>query len=413
MPAAGANLISLPDESRPGLAVISNSVTPYRVHLHRLIVEGIPELKLHSLITHGDADFRWKVEIPVEINVTYFGRPGDSPLAGTFDAPLYEWRKGGRIIEYLRHNNVQAVVMLGHRYISYLRVLQYCHRQGMPIFVRNDSNIRSERALSSAEQFLKRRLYAWWIRRATGVFSMGRLGDQFFLKYGVNPRRLYRVPYWPDYDAFSKVELERLRQFREQYGLSPQRHYLLFSGRLVPVKRVDLLIDAFVRIADQRPEWDLLIVGGGVLEDDLRRRVPASLQARVIWTGFLEQQQLALAYHAVDVMVLPSDREPWAVVVQEAMAAGLIVIASDVVGAAHELLQDKSSGRIFPAGDLNQLTSALLDVTADGQLDRIKACSRAALKEYRETVNPVSEIRRALTDVQVLTAPEQFGILPR
>lgn len=404
MPAVGANLSTHPEDIRPGLAVISNSITPYRVHLHQLIVEGIPEFKLHSLITHGDADFRWKVDIPEEINVAYFGRTGDSPLAGTFDAPLYEWQKGGRIIEYLHHNNIRVVVMLGHRYISYLRVLRACHRQGIPIFVRNDSNIRSERALSSVEQFLKLRLYSWWIQRAAGVFSMGRLGDQFFLKYGVNPRRLYRVPYWPDYDAFSKVDLEQLRQFREQYGLSQQRHYLLFSGRLAPVKRVDLLIDAFVRIALQRPEWDLLIVGGGVLADELRRRVPASLQARVKWTGFLEQQQLAQAYHAADVMILPSDREPWAVVVQEAMAAGLIVVASDVVGAAHEILQDESSGRIFPAGDLDQLTSALLVVTGDGQLDRIKACSRTALRVYRETVNPVSEIRRALTDVQVLSA---------
>ena len=75
-------------DRRPGLAVIANCITPYRVNLHKLIAEGIPKLKLHSLITHADADFRWDVEIPASINAQSFGRPDDSPLAGTWSAPI-------------------------------------------------------------------------------------------------------------------------------------------------------------------------------------------------------------------------------------------------------------------------------------------------------------------------------------
>ncbi len=402
MPAAEANSAILLENHRPGLAIIANSVTPYRVNLHRLVAAGIPELKLHSLITHGDAEFSWNVDNAAEINLTQLGRPGDSPLAGTFHAPLHEWKKGGRIIEYLRRNNVRAVIINGHRYISYLRVLQFCHHHGIPIFVRNDANIRSERKLNPAEQFLKRRLYAWWIHRAAGVFSMGRLGDQFFLKYGVDPQRLYRVPYWPDYDAFTRVDLNRLQQFRRQYGLSQQRRYLLYSGRLVPVKRVDLLIDAFARFAAQRPQWDLLIVGDGVLSDELRRRVPEPLRERVLWTGFLEREELVLAYHASDVLVLPSDREPWAVVVQEAMAAGQVVIASDVVGAGYELIEDRISGRVFSTGEVDSLLESLLDVTEAGRREQFKEQSRVKLHDYLEQVKPVAEIRRALTSVNVL-----------
>jgi glycosyltransferase involved in cell wall biosynthesis len=121
-----------------------------------------------------------------------------------------------------------------------------------------------------------------------------------------------------------------------------------------------------------------------------------------VWTGFLEQDELKAAHHASDVLVLPSDHEPWALVVQEAMAAGIVVVASDVVGAAHDLVEDKVSGRIFPAGNQEALEQALLEVTADEVLDGFKQRSRAALATWRQKTDPVKEIRRALADFGVL-----------
>lgn len=389
-------------DRRPGLAVIANCIPPYRVNLHKLIVEGIPELKLHTLVSHGDAEFRWNVEIPTSINVQSFGRAGDSPLASSWSSPAWEWQKGGRLIRYIREHDVRAVICLGYRYFSYLRTIRYCHRAGIPLFVRNDSNIRSEPALGPLKQVVKNRLYSWWIDRTAGVMPMGELGDQFFRKYGANPKRFYRVPCTPDYDSYAQVDEVRLQRFRGKFGLTDQRGYLLFSGRLVPVKRVDLLIDAFAQIAAQRPDWDLLVVGDGVLGDELRHRVPESVRHRVVWTGFLEQEESVSAYHSADVLVLPSDREPWAVVVQEAMAAGLVIVASDVVGAAHELVEDGKSGRVFAAGSVDALRHAVLDVTQVDRIEGFKERSRIGLQSYRERLDPVAEIRRALVDVGVL-----------
>ncbi len=390
------------DDRRPGLAVISNTITPYRVNLHRLIAAGIPELKLHTLTTHGDADFKWAVDVPENIHPRYFNRRGDSPLASTWRAPVWEWRKGGRLIDYLRANDVRAVICQGYRYISYLRVIRYCHRHGIPLFMRNDSNIHNERHLPAFKQWVKTRIYRWWMPRVSGVMSMGGCGDEFFLKYGARPERIYRVPYTPDYAYFAAVDADRLSGFRRKIGLRDDRKYVLFCGRLVRVKRVDLLIDAFAAIAAQRPEWDLLIVGDGILGDPLRRRVPEHLRQRVVWTGFLETEESVLAYHAADVLALPSDLEPWALVVQEAMAAGLVVVASDVVGAARELIEDRSGGRMFPAGDLVALRQALLDVTQTDATNQYQSRSRTALSAWRERVNPVEEIRRAMTDFGVL-----------
>jgi glycosyltransferase involved in cell wall biosynthesis len=386
-------------DDRAGLAIVANCVTPYRVHLHTLVAARIPEVKLHSLFTHGSADFAWTVECPPEIHASYFG-PADPPLASVLHAPLAEWRKGERIIHYLRENNIRAVILQGYRYISYLRTIDYCHRAGIPLFYRNDSNIRGER-LSGIRQWAKSRIYSWWMPRVSGVMSMGEYGDQFFLKYGADPTRIYRVPYWPDYAHFAQCDPARLERFFQQFRLKANRRRLLYSGRFVPQKHVHLLIDAFVEVADQRPDWDLLIVGDGRLRDVLRGRIPDRLRERFIWTGFLNQQDCSLAYHAAEGLVIPSEREPWGVVVQEAMAAGLTVIASDAVGSARELVTDHISGRIFSVGSLEGLIAAIIDVTGASVGD-YRQHAREALAAWRIKADPIPQIRRALTDCGVI-----------
>ncbi len=394
-------------DAREGLVVVSNSITPYRVNLHRLVAAGIPELKLHSLITHGVGDFDWQVKLPPEINAVNMSAPGEHPLDNPLRRPWVEVRKAKRLVEYLRQNAARAVVFNGYRYISYLTVMAYCHRERIPFFVRSDSNIRNEPELSHLQRIGKRTIYSWWMKRAAGVFSMGRLGDEFFKKYGATPERIYRVPYWPDFEAFARVDKDRLQRFRWKYGLQEGRRYIMFSGRLVRNKRVDLLIDAFARIAAERPEWDLLVVGDGILRDELRQRVPESLRPRVVWTGFVDGDEASTAYHAAQVLVLPSDREPWALVVQEAMAAGLVVVASHIVGAAHELVEDKVSGRVFPAGSVEELAEAIRDVTAAAEIERYVEKASQALDRYRQVTQPVKEIRRALVDAGVLEPVER------
>jgi glycosyltransferase involved in cell wall biosynthesis len=233
--------------------------------------------------------------------------------------------------------------------------------------------------------------------------SMGEYGDQFFIKYGADPRRIFRVPYTPNYSQFEVADEQEKKAFFQRFQLDGQRRRIIYSGRLVSVKRVDLLIDAFAAIAGRRPVWDLMIVGDGIDAQKLRDRVPVELRNRVIWTGFLERAELIAAYHAANVLVLPSDLEPWALVVQEAMAAGLPVVASDVVGAAHELVDDRKNGRIFPAGDYHSLVNTLMDTTCVEVLERYCGEVTQSLNKWRKKVDPVSNIRQALVSVGVLS----------
>jgi glycosyltransferase involved in cell wall biosynthesis len=80
------------------------------------------------------------------------------------------------------------------------------------------------------------------------------------------------------------------------------------------------------------------------------------------------------------------------------MAAGLPVVASHVVGAARDLVEDHISGRIFPSGDLSQLADALRDVTDDLRWPLFRAAAPNSLAAWRRRVDVIGEVRRALND---------------
>ncbi|MGH7214803.1 MAG: glycosyltransferase family 4 protein [Tepidisphaeraceae bacterium] len=386
-------------DPRPAVAIISNSQTPYRLALHRRIArEMSDQIRLFSVYTHETSNAPWAFDAPPEIGPVMFGAGEPSSAQSDPRRAPTEWRKGGRVIRWMRENDIRAVVIGGYNDAGRLRIIRWCRRAGVPCFLFGDSNIRDQRGTHSrAKAMLKRAIVGRVVKWCAGVMPCGRLGMEYFAHYGAQAPRMFLFPYEPDYAMSQGLSPARVDEVARRFGLRDGRRRIVFSGRLAPVKRVDLLIDAFVTIAPQRQGWDLLIVGDGPLRAALERRVPAELRGRVMWTGFIDDQQTVTAlYRASDVLVLPSDREPWAVVINEAAGAGLAIVASDVVGAAAELVQDGVNGRVFPAGDGRALTDALLDVTDPARIDAMKAASAPVLDDWRRRGDPVQGLRRAL-----------------
>jgi glycosyltransferase involved in cell wall biosynthesis len=394
-------------DSRPKVGQLVNTLAPYAVNLNRVLAAGLPEVAFTTLTTHRRADFVWGQELPAEVHTVDFSAPDDRAnysYKKSLQRAHIEWPKGRRIAEYLIREKFAALIMPVPSYLSYFTLMRTVAKAGIPIFIRSDASIRNEAGLAGVKKKLKAAYYASWMKHVSGVMTMGEYGDRFFAQYWNRPERVYRVPYWPDYELFARKNAAAVAAFRLKVGLAPNRRAILFSGRLIAIKGVDLLIDAFTQIADRRPDWDLVIVGAGPSEQELRQRVPERLRERVRWSGFMEPAELVAAYHAAELVVVPSRFEPWAVVVQEALAAGRPVIASDIVGAAQELVSEGRNGRIFPSNDLAALTTVILDVSDDNQLPAYQAATKPLLDEWMRRANPVPEVRRALTDAGVLSA---------
>jgi glycosyltransferase involved in cell wall biosynthesis len=401
-------MLKIPSQNQlPGVAIVANSLPPYRLHVHQRIArEMANEIAMHTVCTH-EVDYLHPYAPTPDVNAISFG-PGQ-PFTRQIKLryAFSEWRKAGRIIRWLKRNKTKAVVLLGYNDAGRIRILRWCYRSGLPCLLFGDSNIRGDR-VAGAVALIKRIAVGRIVKWAAAVLVCGRYGREYWAKYGARADRMFDFPYEPNYDLIQRLPVEKIGQIRERFDLHDRRR-IVFSGRFVEVKQPQLLIDAFVEIASQRPEWDLVMVGA---EDPalshlgrmpLQERVPADLRDRVIFTGFLEQQWMINAiYRASDVLCLPSDREPWALVINEAAAAGQAIVASDAVGAAAELVRDGCNGRVFPRGDLKALVGALLDVTAPDRIDTMRANSAAVLADWRARGDPIAGLRNALRSVKVI-----------
>lgn len=390
-----------PRATRPGVAILTNVLTPYRVALHQRIVREMPEIRLHTVLTHDAADQPWSLD-GGDIGIVKFAAKGE----GVNEArPVKHARKhlakARRITEWARREGIRAILVSGYNDLTRLEVIRWAHGAGVPAFLVTDSNSRGDFAIG-AKRAVKDAMIRWVIRRCAGLLPCGSLGAEYFTQRGADPARIFYFPYEPDYDLIRGLPTSKIEEARAKLGLDPARRRLVTCARLIGVKRIDLAIDGFAAIAAARPGWDLVIIGDGPLKGDLQARVPEALRGRVKWAGFIGDQSLISAvYRGSDVLLHVSDYEPWGLVINEAVAAGMAVVSTDVVGATAELVKDGDNGRVVPAGDLAALTAALRDVTDPARIDGYKAASPARLEDWKRRGDPVEGLRKALRSVGV------------
>lgn len=135
---------------------------------------------------------------------------------------------------------------------------------------------------------------------------------------------------------------------------------LLFVGRLAAVKGVALLLQAFAKLLRAHPEAKLRLVGDGPERDGLEAMARAlGVEEAVTFLGYLGQEDVAGELDAADMLVLPSFAEGVPVVLMEAMASRIPVVASRVAG-VQELVEDGVSGAVLPPGDVETLVETLI-----------------------------------------------------
>jgi glycosyltransferase involved in cell wall biosynthesis len=162
---------------------------------------------------------------------------------------------------------------------------------------------------------------------------------------------------------------------RKEMGSTDVDVVFIFVGRLEPVKGPDLLVDAFFS-AQLSENARLLIVGDGMMRNQIA--AAAAGDPRILIRGRLEGKALWAEFAAADILVVPSRSEPWGLVINEAMGAGLTVLVHDCCGCIDDLVIDGSTGIVVRTGDATALRHALGDLSRDP--DRVAALRLSASK---------------------------------
>ncbi|MGW1923670.1 glycosyltransferase family 4 protein [Streptomyces massasporeus] len=155
---------------------------------------------------------------------------------------------------------------------------------------------------------------------------------------------------------------------------------VIAAGRLVPVKRYDLLIEAFAPVAAAHPDWQLRIYGKGEEQARLRELIERlGLWNNVFLMGAATPMEAEWAKGSIGAAA--SNFEPFGMTIVEAMRCGLPVVSTDCPYGPGEIIQDGTDGRLVPVGDRDALAAALLDLVGDDE--RRRRMSRAALDNAR------------------------------
>jgi len=293
------------------------------------------------------------------------------------------WRPFSRgLARRLRAARAEVLWVHGYARFFHWVALAEARALGLKLLLRDEATpISAPR--SPAKQASKRAFFLGLRQLVDGYLAIGSLNRAYYRSQGVPAERLFDMPYAVDNDRFAAAAARAApgrEQRRAGLGLAPGRPVLLFAGKLTPVKAPEVALAALARLkpgaaAGRTP--CLIFAGDGPLRGALESQAAAQgLADDVRFLGFVNQRELPAWYDLCDVFLLPSRREPWGLVVNEAMNAGRAIVASDQVGSAPDLVRPGVNGAIVPAGDEAALAAALGDIVADPQ--RCRAMGEAS-----------------------------------
>ena len=327
------------------LFIFESHPVQYRAPVYRVLHELCRESErasIHvyyasdiSLRGHRDPGFgqtlSWDEPLLEGYPCTVMGNERGKPLSG------FRSLSGSGVYRILARERPSAVLITSLAYAwdwtAYLSALLL----GIPVWLRTETQDEAF-SRSAGMAFIRRRVYRMAYHFVTHVLPIGRLNAAHYVAHGIPTHRHTWAPYCVK-DRFvtgdpDDREARRLR-LRRRLGFAPTDTVLIFCGKLQGKKNPALILEALAQCEPAiREGFGVLYVGSGELEPSLRALARELNEARVAFTGFKNQTELAPYYSAADVLVLPSrqEGETWGLVANEALLAEKRVILSKHVG---------------------------------------------------------------------------------
>lgn len=337
---------TMPPAGRPRLGILDSHPIQYQTPIYKLLTSrSRVELDVLFLTDDGHVSVldpemgvqvAWDIDLLAGYKHQFFTTSGRRSSALSRIARLEQWV-----------SDHDAVVVHGYSLPWMLLAALLCRMRRVPYLVRGDSVPHGQ--ATGLRRHVRNAVARAVVSASSGGLAVGQLNAEFYRRFGA-PRIIW-APFSVDDQRFAAPSATPRSELLSQWDLDSQKPVILFCGKLSPRKRPLDLCRAVKAFAN---DVNLVFVGDGVLANEIRACLrPGS----GVVTGFINQSQLPAYYHAADIVVLPSEWEPWGLVINEAMAAGVVPVVSDRVGAAPDLVV--GMGEVYPCGDIDLLADAL------------------------------------------------------
>jgi glycosyltransferase involved in cell wall biosynthesis len=379
------------------VAAVFPEPTPYRAPLLDRIA-GLPEIDLTVIYAATTVAGRtWRVE-PKHRAVFLRG----ARLPGARKVLHHDYPITPGISRALGQARPDVAVVSGWSTFASQAAIAWCRARGIPYLLVVESHDAGPRR--GWRRRVKGTVVPRVVRGSAGALVTGTLARQSMVARGAAPERVRIFANTIDVEEFGERSArlaDRRSALREALGAGPDDVVVLSVARLAPEKGLDVLIHAVAEAGDARL---LLVLAGNGPERERLEDLAAVIGTRLVLAGDREWEEIVELYVAADAFALLSEREPWAVVVNEAAACGLPLVLSDRVGAAHDLLHDGENGFLVEAGDVDVAADALRRLAADPALRAVQgAKSRELAKDWGygpSVAGFVAAVREAVSDTE-------------
>ena len=268
------------------------------------------------------------------------------------------------VIYQLWKQQPDVIICGGWHHFTHWLALMYAQMTKTPLLIWSESTLRDERVVSN----IKDKLKAWIVNQADGYIVPGKAQKDYLVDLKAREDRIYIAPNAVDSNFFT-CETQRYRQqktmWKDKLGINGC--VILYVGRLIDEKGIPELLEAFTKLSPHN-QVTLIIVGDGSRSQDYHLFCQQNQLNNVVFTGFQPQTALPQYYGIADIFVFPTKSDPWGLVLNEAMAAGLPIICSDAAGAAPDLVVNGKNGYLVPVRDVKKLSEALQILVEDESL---------------------------------------------
>ena len=285
-----------------------------------------------------------------------------------------------------------AVWVHGYNNIALLYIIWRCVKTKTPLLFRAESNL-----LCSPQNIKKNIFIKWLVKNCSGLLWIGQDNRDYYRHYGAAEKKLFFTPYAVDNVFFQDHGLKSIKPNTDE-----RKCVLLFASKFIKRKQAPLLLEAFAQLAKPlRDQTELWFVGDGPERIILEQRInELQLTNQVFLNGFLNQSELPSVISQCDVFILPSEKEPYGLIINEVMNLAKPIITTDEVGAARDLVEHKQNGWIIPARDVHALTEALAEAVINRE--SLSAMGKHSLDKINQWsfVEDIAGIQSALRSIQ-------------
>jgi len=333
------------------VVLLTNILPPYRIPLFNALSRCEGFAFTIAFLAEQESNRRWRVRAD-ELTVTHVTLPGWNRYLWRIELPLHvNWS----VYHFLKRQNPDAVIIGGYASVGSWLALLFCRLHSRRLILWSGTTHASVRMRSPLMRAARR----VFVGAADAFVTYGTRASVFLVSLGARHESMFAGPNVGDVNYFR----DAVRRYRETADFAQRRAALrgpviLFVGQFIPRKGVEQFLRALSDVRER--EWTAYIVGDGPLRAHLESvRGELGLTGKVHFEPFREREELVTFYSLADIFVLPSLLEVGAIVVSEALASGLFVLASQSDGVAPDLIQPGRNGRIVDPSNPGAFSSAI------------------------------------------------------